>query len=282
MSIFVPFPFKAQLFYLMEVYEMRSKQTRKIAVANEKGGVGKTVMVINLGAALCLEGKTVLIVDADPQFNATKGLGVDVPEGMLTVYDIIKGHQSIKADDAIVKTRWEGLDLIPSHVDLAGAEVELVDEIGRENRLKDALEGITKGYDFIILDTPPSLSLLTVNVFAYAKEVIVPCQTHPYAYEALDELFDTIFAIRENINPDLNITGIVATLFDTRTRISHNIMEKLKNDKRYRAFLFDTVIRANTTIAESAGVGKPVIFFRQGCYGALDHIDLAKELISRG
>ena len=260
---------------------MGAKKTRIIAVANEKGGVGKTVTVVNLGAALNKEGKSVLVVDMDPQFNATKGLGVDVEDEMLTAYDIIKDAASIKASDAIIQTRWKGLDLIPSHVDLAGAEIEMVDKVGRENRLKEALESISGEYDFILLDTPPSLSLLTVNVLAYAKEVIVPCQTHPYAYDALDELFDTIVTIKKNINPDINVTGVVATLFDTRTRVSHKILEKLKNDDRYKALLFDTVVRVNTTIAESAGVGKPVIFFRQNSYGSSDYTSLAKELLAK-
>jgi chromosome partitioning protein len=260
---------------------MNYRRTRVIAVANEKGGVGKTVTVLNLAAALNKAEKTVLVVDMDPQFNATKGLGIDVDEKMLTVYDLIIGAKSIKAAEVITPTRWKGLDLLPSHVDLSGAEVELVDKIGRENRLKEALEGIIGSYDFIFLDTPPSLSLLTVNVLAYAKEVLVPCQTHPYAYAALDELFDTIFAIQENINTDLTITGIVATLFDTRTRISHNILEKLRNDDRYSDILFNTVIRSNTTIAESAGVGKPVVFFRQGSYGSKDYTNLAKELLAQ-
>jgi chromosome partitioning protein len=259
---------------------MGDRQTRIIAVANEKGGVGKTVTVVNLGAALLQKGKTVLIVDMDPQFNATKGLGVNVEEEMLTVYDLIKEHESIKATDVIVPTRWKGLDLIPSHIDLAGAEIELIDQIGRENKLKEALASIAGEYDFILLDTPPSLSLLTVNVFAYAKEVIVPCQTHPYAYDALDELFDTIFTIKENINPDLNVTGILPTLFDTRTRVSHNIMEKLKSDGRYSGLLLNTLIRVNTTIAESAGVGKPVMFFKRSSYGSADYTRLAEELLA--
>ena len=260
---------------------MTDKQTRIIAVANEKGGVGKTVTVVNLGAALCREGKTVLIVDMDPQFNATKGLGVELSEETMTVYDLIKDKESVEAINAVVQTKWEGLDLIASHVDLAGAEIELVNEIGRENRLKEALENIHAGYDFILLDTPPSLSLLTVNVLAYAKEVVVPCQTHPYAYAALEELFDTIFTIKENINTDLRLTGIVATLFDTRTRVSHNILDKLKSDERYGPLLFDTVIRVNTTIAESAGIGKPVIFFRQNSYGSIDYTSLANELLTK-
>ena len=258
---------------------MGDKQTRIIAVANEKGGVGKTVTVINLAAALCKEGKTVLVVDMDPQFNATRGLGVDVKEEMLTVYDLIKDNTSIKPADVIVPTRWERLDLIPSHVDLVGAEIELVDEVGREDRLKNVLDSIYGVYDFIILDTPPSLSLLTVNVLSFAKEVIVPCQTHPYAYSALDELFDTILTIRDNINVDLKVTGVVPTLFDSRTRVSHNILDKLKNDSRYSHLLFDTVIRTNTTIAESAGVGEPVIFFRPSSYGAEDYTRLARELL---
>ena len=259
---------------------MGANNTRIIAVANEKGGVGKTVMVINLGAALSLEGKKVLIVDMDPQFNATKGLGVDVNEETLTTYDLIK-ERSDNAADAILKTKWKGLDLIPSHVDLAGAEVELVDVVGRENRLKEALEGITGEYDFILIDTPPSLSLLTVNVLTFANEVLVPCQTQPYSYSALDELFDTIFAIKEEINPDLKITGVVPTFFDRRTRISQSIIDRLKNDERCSSLLFDTVIRINTTIADSADAGKPVVFYRKSSYGSSDHIELARELLTR-
>lgn len=259
---------------------MGANNTRIIAVANEKGGVGKTVMVINLGAALSLEGKKVLIVDMDPQFNATKGLGVDVNEETLTTYDLIK-ERSDNAADAILKTKWKGLDLIPSHVDLAGAEVELVDVVGRENRLKEALEGITGEYDFILIDTPPSLSLLTVNVLTFANEVLVPCQTQPYSYSALDELFDTIFAIKEEINPDLKITGVVPTFFDRRTRISQSIIDRLKNDERCSSLLFDTVIRINTTIADSADAGKPVVFYRKSSYGSSDHIELARELLAR-
>ena len=170
---------------------MAKKATRIIAVANEKGGVGKTVTVINLGAAFSLMGKSVLVVDMDPQANATKGLGIEPDTDQLNTYDLISEPGEVMAQDAVQKTSWKGLHVIPSHVDLSGAEVELVDEDGRENRLKEALAPIAADYDVILLDTPPSLSLLTVNVFTCAREVIVPCQTHPYAYGALEELFDT-------------------------------------------------------------------------------------------
>ncbi len=260
---------------------MSANHTRIIAVANEKGGVGKTVTVINLGGALAMKQKKVLIVDMDPQANATKGFGVEVEENRPTTYDIISNDTPHTAKDAIVHTPWEGLDLIPSNVDLSGAEIELVDEQGRENRLKEALADITDAYDFIFLDTPPSLSLLTVNVLSFAKDVLVPCQTHPYAFEALEELFDTIDIVRAEINPDIAVSGVLATFYDKRTRISQMILDNLKSDERYKDLLFNTVIRTNTTIAESAGAGKPVVFYRKSSYGAEDYRHLAEELLAR-
>jgi len=254
--------------------------TRIIAVANEKGGVGKTVTVLNLGAALSKKGKTVLFVDMDPQANTTKGLGIEGEDASKSTYDLIRDPSSGNGKTAILQTRWEGVDLIPAHVDLAGAEVELVEVAGRENRLKNALLDIDGAYDFILLDTPPSLSLLTVNVFAYAREVVVPCQTHPYAFDALEELFDTLEAVRAEINPALKVTGILATMFDQRTRVSHRVLDKLRQDPRYRELLFNTVIRANTTIADSADAGKPVVFYRSGSFGAADYLDFADEIMA--
>ncbi len=255
---------------------------RIIAIANEKGGVGKTATVINLGAALSLKGKKVLIVDMDPQFNATKGVGVVVSEDMPTVYDLIKPEDKASAKDAVAHTRWEGLAIIPSHVDLAGSELELADIEGRENQLRDALEMLNGAYDYILLDTPPSLSLLTVNVFVYAKEVLVPCQTQPYAYDALEDLFDTISMVQEEVNPSLEITGIVPTFYDQRTRVSQNVMARLKETTPYQEVLFNTAIRSNITIAESAYVNKPVVFYRSRSFGALDYLALADELIAQG
>jgi chromosome partitioning protein len=257
------------------------QKPRIIAVANEKGGVGKTVTVINLGAALSNSGKRVLIVDMDPQANATKGLGITVNENMKTVYDLIADSGSIDATDAVVNSQWRHLDVIPSHVDLSGAEVELVDRPGREDCLKHALSELSGDYDYVIIDTPPSLSLLTVNVFAFAGEALVPCQTHPYSFDALAELFHTVAVIRDSMNPNLVITGIVATFFDTRTRVSRRILEKLQADPRYSELLFETVVRTNTTIADSADAETPVVFFNPGSAGAADYCRLSEELDGR-
>jgi chromosome partitioning protein len=258
---------------------MASKKPRKIAVANEKGGVGKTATILNLGAALSIADRKVLIIDMDPQFNATQGLGIASDDIKLSVYNLMQAPGSQDAAQVVMPTRWPGLDIIPSVPDLSGAEVELVDVAGRENRLKEGLAGLDGHYDFILLDTPPSLSLLTVNVFAYADEVLVPCQTHPYAFGALNELFDTIGVIRRGINPGLHATGVVATFYDKRTRVCNSTLAKLKNDRQYGPLLFKTVIRANTTVAESADAGKPVVFYRSGSFGARDYIRLAEELI---
>lgn len=256
-------------------------QNQTIAVANEKGGVGKTVTVINLAAALQSLNKKVLVIDLDPQANATRGLGVEVPEGAPTVYDLLGADEPVDVRDAILSTAWEDLDIVPSHVDLAGAEVELTDVEGRENLLKEAMADGADGYDFVLLDTPPSLSLLTVNVFAYAHRVLVPCQTHPYAFAAMNELFETIAAVKAEINPDISIIGILPTFHDSRTRVCQRILTQLQEDPRYREHLFKTVVRTNTTIAESADQGRPVVFYRKSSYGAIDYNNAAEELVAR-
>ncbi len=260
---------------------METKQTRIIAIINEKGGVGKTVTVINLAAALTR-------LDMDPQANATRGLGFNPDDNSLSVYNMLSDPWQVTAANVIKTTPWQGLDLIPSHMDLSGAdmdlsgaEVELVDREGREDSLKTAMATINNRYDFILVDTPPSLSLLTVNVLAYVRELIIPCQTHPYAFIALTELFDTIKAVKAQINPKLTITGIVPTFVDLRTRVSNMILEKLQETDFTKELLFKTQIRTNTTIADSAIVGKPVVFYRGGAFGAVDYADLAAEVLEK-
>ncbi len=258
---------------------MATKKARIISVVNEKGGVGKTVTVINLAAGLSLRDKDVLVVDMDPQLNATKGLGFSPSKDGPSVYDVIKLEVPVPAQSVVVHTPWEHLDLLPSHTDLSGIEIELANVAGRENRLKEALAPLADVYDFVLLDTPPSLSLLTVNVLAFAREVLIPCQTHPYAYSAMDELLETIAIIKEDINPDISIMGVVATFFDRRTRVSNRILESLKTDKRLVGKLLNTVIRINTTIAESADHGKPVVFFRRSSTGTADYLALTDEIL---
>jgi len=260
---------------------MESGKTRIIAVANEKGGVGKTVTVLNLGAALYREGKTVLIVDIDPQRNTSKGMGIESDEEMLTSYDIIINSEEIDANKAIIHTQWEGIDIIPSSAELVGADIELYDQDGREEKLREGLKGLSDEYDFILVDTAPSLSLLTVNVFAYATEVLIPCQTHPYSFNALAELFDTLDLIKEEINPAIRVTGIIATFFDKRTKICRNILAKMQADEKYKDLLFKTKIRMNTTIADSAEAGTPIVFYKPRSHGAKDYNDLAEELLQR-
>lgn len=260
---------------------MAAHRTRLVAVANEKGGVGKTAMVVNLASALALENQKVLVVDMDPQHNAGTGLGVEITDGVRSVYDLITDPRAGAFNEVVTPTKWKGLDLIPSHIDLAGAEIELVEEEGRENRLKEAIADIIDHYDIVLMDTPPSLSLLTINVFAAAREVLIPCQTQPYAFHALEGLFDTIADVKAEINPDLEICGIVPTFFDQRTRISRDILDRLRSDERYCELVFNTLIRTNTAIAESADAGRPVVSHRTGSYGAADFKALAREFLVR-
>jgi chromosome partitioning protein len=252
---------------------------RIIAVMNQKGGVGKTTTALNLGAALAELGRRTLLVDLDPQANLTRGLGLsheEVSAGK-SIYDVMI-DQKVELAAAARPTRWEHLELVPSHIDLSGAELEMVSMIGRELRLKRSLGTLPAGYDYVIIDCLPSLSLITVNACAAATEVFVPMQAHPFALEGLGKLFEVLDLVKAEINPELELTGVLVTMFDTRTNISREVMDKLAAHPRLAGKVFRTVVRQNIRIAESQGAGVPVIHFDKSCHGAEAYRALAVEV----
>ena len=252
--------------------------SRTIAIMNQKGGVGKTTTALNLGAALAEIGKRVLLVDMDPQANLTSGLGVKVSDLDHSTYDVLTNpHADI--NNIIQATRWERLDIAPSHIDLSGAEVEMVSMYGREVRLTNAMSDVAGKYDYVLIDCLPSLSLIAVNAMVAASEILVPMQAHPFALEGLGKLFEVYELIRSQMNPKLRLTGVLVTMFDTRTNVSKGVMETLTGDPRTSDVVFTTVVRQNIKIAESQGVGIPVIHYDPTCHGAVAYRELAKEVM---
>jgi chromosome partitioning protein len=255
-----------------------TEYARIVAIANQKGGVGKSTTAINLGAYLAMEGQRVLVVDLDPQSNATSGLGATSITSELQIYDVLVNEVSL--EEIIVHTSTEGLDLAPSSLRLAGAEVELVSLYSREGRLKKSLEPVRDRYDIILVDCPPSLGLLTVNALAAADEVMIPIQCEYYALEGLVLLLRTIEKIRVYLNPDLRIGGILLTMHDTRTNISKQVMEEVR--KQYPNETFITVIPRNVRLSEAPSYGQPISQYDPQSRGAQAYQNLAKEVISHG
>ncbi len=252
---------------------------RVITVMNQKGGVGKTTTTINLGAALAELGRRVLLVDMDPQANLTRGLGLshdEVDRGK-SIYDVITDQKAMLAD-AVCRTAWERLDLVPSHIDLSGAEIEMVSMYGRELRLRKAMGDTPESYDYVILDCLPSLSLITVNAVAAAREVFVPMQAHPFALEGLGKLFEVLDLVKAEINPEIALTGVIVNMFDPRTKVAQRVMETMRGHERLGGKIFKTIIRQNIKIAESQGAGQPVIHFDRHCHGAVAYRVLAEEV----
>ncbi len=246
-----------------------------IAFCNQKGGVAKTTSAINIAAYLALNGKKTLLIDLDPQANATSGLGVNKNEAENTIYNVL--HEHIKIEEAILKTDVEGLSIVPSSINLTGAEVELVNLMGREYRLKKAIQEMETDYEFVILDCPPSLGLLTINGLAAANSIIIPIQCEYYALEGLGQLMSTLDMIKDNLNNDLAIEGVLMTLADYRTKLTKEVISEVQShfgDKVYKAIIPRTV-----KLTEAPGFGKPIALYDETSIGAKKYNDVAREIL---
>lgn len=246
------------------------------AIVNQKGGVGKSTTAVNLGACLAELGKRVLIVDIDPQGNATSGVGIDKSKLERCIYDVLIHEESII--NVLKTTEIDNLSIIPATIELAGAEIELVSALSREVKLKHALSGLVEDYDYILIDCPPSLGLLTLNALTAADYVLVPIQCEYYALEGLAQLMKTIQLVQKHLNPNLEIKGVVLTMFDARTNLSHQVIEEVRNYFQDR--VFKTVIPRNVRLSEAPSFGKPITRYDSGSRGAKAYRDLAREVES--
>ena len=248
-----------------------------IALANQKGGVGKTTTTINLEASLATLEKSVLVIDADPQANASSGLGVDIKEVDCSIYECIIDHADVR--DAIYTTDINGLDIIPSHINLVGAEIEMLNLPNRENVIKNMLATIRDEYDFILIDCSPSLGLITVNALTAADSVVIPVQCEYFALEGISKLLNTIKIIKSRLNPQLEIEGFLLTMYDSRLRLANQIYDEVK--RHFQELVFKTVIQRNVKLSESPSHGLPVILYDADSTGSKNHLALAKEIINK-
>ena len=248
-----------------------------VAIANQKGGVGKTTTAINMGACLAILEKRILIVDADPQANSTSGLGVEVAAGQPTIYDCLINGAS--ATDAIIPTSTPNLYILPSHIDLVGAELELVSRMRREYILQSVLDKVKDQYDYILIDCMPSLGLLAVNALTASDAVLIPIQTEIYALEGLQKLKNTITLVREHLNPKLKIEGIIMTMYDSRLRLANLVLEEVRQNLSDP--LYNTIIHRNSKISESPSMKTPVIMYDAASTGSMNFMQLALEFLER-
>ncbi len=248
-----------------------------ISFSNQKGGVGKTTSAVNIAASLGILGYKVLLVDLDPQGNATSGVGISKKNLNKSINDVLVGNSSAK--DAVVKTEFENLSLIPAHISLAGAEYNLYQGNGAERVMKNALDTIKDDYDYIIIDCPPSLSMLTINAMVASDGIIIPMKCEFYSLEGLAQLTVTINRIKANFNSSLHITGILVTMYTSRLLLSAQVMEEMK--RHYSGKLFETQISRGVRVSEAPGFGMPVYYHDKRCKGALEYLEVAKELANR-
>ena len=258
-------------------FDRISKMGKIIALANQKGGVGKTTTTINLAASLATLEKNVLVVDADPQANASSGLGVDIKQVDCSLYECIIDHADVR--DAIYTTDIDGLDIIPSHIDLVGAEIEMLNLANREKVLKNLLDPIRSDYDYILIDCSPSLGLITVNSLTAADSVIIPVQCEYFALEGISKLLNTIKIIKNKLNTRLEIEGFLLTMFDSRLRLANQIYDEVK--RHFQELVFKTIIQRNVKLSEAPSHGIPAILYDADSTGAKNHLALAQEIITR-